>query len=361
MRLSQLVEASKPIPVKRTAADEQARKDSDGTLVTVLHRAKRACRAAMQGQPLLFRGATSFKAFADHVYYLPYEYALYEFSGRTTPRNSATGRNLIQSLTKIHPEWKAAGMPSRELSTFCANQSDDAGDFGQIGIVLPFDRVVNFGVTEDDLNLKKVHTNDDGDHYLLKMQNAIATFILGMKDVIQNFHALDDAWLQTWSEGEARESAKQIRKKLADIPLIKALSQHEEWLESAAQSRKSWTSEDLKIVDELYDTWLKSKNVQFIQDQASHHATEKMLAIFQKEKVSDVLLHAMRPKNLGAVACDYEQMLNEIRTPELREIWFEGPFFVLANFGDENISGHSIAHFLRQDPFMQRIMTEVAG
>jgi hypothetical protein len=219
MRLSQLVEASKPIPVKRTAADEQVRNDSDGALVTVLHRAKRACRAAMQGQPLLFRGVQSFKAFADHVYYLPYEYALYEFSGRTTPRNSATGRNLIQSLTKIHPEWKASGLPSRELSTFCANQADHAGDFGQLGIVLPFDRVINFGVIEDDLNLKKVHTNDDGQHHLLKMQNAVALFVLEMTDIIKNFHALDDAQIQMWSDGSARENAKQIRKR---IPRTKA-------------------------------------------------------------------------------------------------------------------------------------------
>lgn len=361
MRLSQLVETSKPIPVKRTAADEQVRNDSDGALVTALHRAKRACRAAVQGQPLLFRGTKSFKPFADHVYYLPNEYALYEFSGRTTPRNSATGRNLIQSLTKVHPEWKAAGMPSRELSTFCANQADDAGDFGQLGIVLPFDRVVNFGVTEDDLNLKNVHTNNGGAHHLLKMQNTVALFILEMKDIIKNFHALDDIQIQSWSEGSTRESTKQIRKRLADIPLIMALNKHEKWLETAAQASKSWTPDDLKIVDELYDARLKSRNVQFVQNQMSQQVSDRMFAVFQNEKVSDVLLYSMRPKNLGAVACDYEQMLNEIRTSKLREIWFEGPFFVLANFGFEEISGYSIARFLRQDPFMQRIMTKVTG
>jgi SpoVK/Ycf46/Vps4 family AAA+-type ATPase len=132
-------------------------------------------------------------------------------------------------------------------------------------------------------------------------------------------------------------------------------------METSVHSTRSWDSTDLKIVDEIYSAWQKSKDVQFVKDHASAFIVDKMLAVFQNEKVSDVMLQAMRPKTLGATACDFEQMLNEIRTTKLREIWFEGPFFVIANFGDEEMSGREVARFIRQNSFMQRIMAEVTG
>lgn len=368
MRLSQLVEA--PIPLSKKQSDDMARsnKNSDGAIVTALHRAKRACKSILLTQPALFRGASGFKEHASHIYYLPNEFALYEFTGRETPRNSATGKNMIQSLTRIHPEWQKMDFPARDLSVFCANHTDDASDFGQVGIVLPFDRVMKFGVTEDDLNLKIVHKNDHGAHHLLRFQNAISAFLSGLRDLLTDAKIALDNWnsdnqITVFKQLAKKENVPnaQFKKYLEALPLVAVVLKHEDWMETAQHSVKQWTPNDLKIIDELYDAWKECKDDEFIRHDMTMYSTDKMRMTFVDEKPSELFLHGMRPKTLGAEVTDYEHMLNSIRSTKLKEVWFQGPYFVLANHGDEDMSGERIKRWAESDSWMKNILTEVAG
>lgn len=368
MRLSHLVEA-KPIPVKKADMPNMDLSVQNGAVISALHRAKRACKSILLTQPVLYRGSQSFSDYADHIYYLPNEFAIYEFSGRSTPRNSATGNNLVQSLTLQHPEWKKAGFPARDLSVFCANKAEDADDFGQVGIVLPFDRVMKFAVTSDDLNLKVVHKNESGDHHLLKMQNAVSAFIRALKSFLdEEVEPVVDNWqhgnLDAWKNytGDSGMSDVRYAKKISTIPLVQSVRKHAGWLEEARRSfGRQWTVDDLKIIDELNEAWKKSRSEAFVDRVLPQFYTDKMESVFENDKVSEVFLHALRPKTLGADVYSYEDMLNEIRTTSLKEIWFEGPYYVIANHGDEDMSGERFKRFLEQDKTMQHILTEVAG
>lgn len=361
MLIKHLLEA---IPVKNRKP--MSGKDVAGKLLAPLSRAKRACKSILLTQPLLYRGVNT-TSFADAKYALPNEFTLYEFSGRTTPRNSATGINMIQSLLRIHPEWEKAGFPDRRLSVFCANQSDDASDFGQIGVVLPYDTIHTFGVTEDDLNLKKVHKNEKGEHHLIKFQNAAHTFLGGMSVFYTPIRAInggDKILLQRLKAetGFELRSDDAFIKYAKNLELIKAIEKITfEWIEKVGDRKYEWTPADLRILDELYEAWKRSKDSNLIANRFSQFEYERMREVFLDEKPSEVFLHSMRPKTMGASVCDYNQMMNEIRTDGLREIWFEGPYLLIVNDQDEDMPGDGIKRFLTQDPTMQIILHEVAG
>lgn len=363
MRVSQLMEA--PIRVTKKQSDE-LKGNKDDVIVDALRDAKRACAAILMTQPVLYRGAQNLGAFANSKYYLPNEFVLYEFAGRQSPRSSATGNNMVQSLSKIHPEWTKLKFPQRDLSVFAANKDVDADDFGQVGIVLPFDSVTRFAVTEDDLNLKRVHINNNGQHHLLRMQNAILSFLRGIGDLIDLTHstiaALGTPDIKTYKSLAAQEHLTdgQFKRYLDSNAFISSVMKHSDWVRSTNDDTKQWTRADLEILDELYSLWLSHANV-FIGHSLTQSATLKMASAFDDKIPSQVMLNSMRPKTLGAEVTDFSGMLTSIRSSELKEVWFEGPYFILANHGDTSMPGTRIKRWAESDPWMNKILTKVTS
>lgn len=362
MRLQQLVEA--PIPVSKKQSDELKSNNNDNVIVDALRQAKRACSAILLTQPALYRGAQNLGSFADRKYYLPNEFVLYEFSGRQSPRSSATGNNMMQSLSKIHPEWTKLNFPRRDLSIFAANKEVDAATFGQVGIVIPFDSVVKFAITKDDFNLKRVHQNNNGSHHLLRMQNAVISFLGGLEALLADTRkALEHApSVEMYKSLAAQEhlSDSQFKTYLTDNPLISAVLKHGDWLSSTADRTMEWKSSDLKILDELYSLWLSNSNV-FTNYSMTSSATLKMASAFGDKMPSQIMHKSMHPKTLGAEVTDFNGMLTSIRSSELKEVWFEGPYFILTNHGDTSMRGERIKEWAESDQWMNNILTRVTG
>lgn len=318
--------------------------------INALSHAKKACQAILEGRLNLYRGTRAIYSSSNKYHDLPNDdFMLYEFGGRQSPRNSLTGGNMIQSLTKIHPEWINSNFPRRDMSTFCTNSLSNAQAFGKIGLVLPYDSVNNFAIVSDDLNLTSVHTNKFGKHHLLKMQNGVMTFIGGLS---QFFKILTDIRNEAKKKGEeyshmidALKSAadlsaftnKQFVKYLSSIPIVQVIDRHHKWLKDIDTNivYHKWSFDDLRTLDAFYTAYRKSiAGHIFVADNISTSATEKLLDVVHDDLPSNVIIKSTRPATLNITVHNFSDMLTELRTAkEPKEIWFEGPYLIIANSG----------------------------
>lgn len=111
-----------------------------------------------------------------------YQYAT--ITGRTEPRKSTTGDNLVMDY--VSQAWK--GVPRRNLSNSCAPNIRTAEQFGgATWLIIPFDNVELFASAPEDFNmLDPTHGSSDG---IMDMMGWVQELRASVRSVL---HLLDD-------------------------------------------------------------------------------------------------------------------------------------------------------------------------
>lgn len=226
------------------------------------------------------------------------EYQFATITGRTSPRQSTSGDNLVMDY--VSQAWK--GIPRRNLSSSCAPDIRTAEQFGgATWLIIPFDNVELFASAPEDFNmLDPTHGSSDG---IIDMMGWVQEIRVGVKSVL---HLLDDNKDQT------------ELKKLMTSLLI--------------SENDNFTLKDIqKLSDNIEQLiyWVDDNRGKIDNPKLEDFFDEVMgfEDIFDTRSLMEWLKTKLTPKNLGIKTyTSYPALTN--RGKEC-EIWFEGNYLCL--------------------------------
>lgn len=164
--------------------------DTDSQLNNVLQNCKQNIADMVLGRKYLFRGITEYSKIAVKYNFQPFripnfgvrvQYAIH--NKRNTDRISLTGYDFWLQYTASSPDW--AAVPKRTRSIFCTDIKDTAEEFGQLGLVIPFDNVDCFASMKYDFNELELGKNRTTALHQ-RMENVARDLVASTADVEEN-------------------------------------------------------------------------------------------------------------------------------------------------------------------------------
>jgi hypothetical protein len=276
--------------------DKVSRNDKaiDSLITTIKANCPNNFKALVSGRALpLYRSTHT------NIYTRVGDYQATTITGRTEPRKSTTGDNLVMDY--VSQAWK--GVPRRNLSSSCAPNIRTAEQFGgATWLIIPFDNVELFASAPNDFNmLDPTHGSSDG---IMDMMGWVQELRAGVRSVL---HLLDD---------DDKDQAK-LKKLMVGLFTTEI---------------NNFTLKDIqKLSDNI------EKLIYFVDDNQVKIDSPKLEDffgevmgfehIFDTRSLMEWLKEKITPKNLGIKTyTSYPALTNRGKESE---IWFEGDYLCL--------------------------------
>lgn len=132
---------------------------------------------------------------------------------RTDLRSSLTGTNYFLNFTTEHSSWDK--IPKRALSASCSGASFASGFNGPVWLIIPFDNVKRFAISNTDFN----HFEQNGTN-LLTCAEVIAelhNYLRNSKEMVLRFPVLGKSTFKRFSLSELKELSYAIKYAINNI------------------------------------------------------------------------------------------------------------------------------------------------
>ncbi len=307
MKLVELYEATKKVATKsNTKEPDIARK----ALVELI---KKVCPKNFElmatGKAVrLYRGTAHVGL--QSAYGFDYIYV----AGRTEPRVSQTGANIIIDYTAQAPDWKS--VPSRNLSSSCTTEKEIARSFGKNSfLVIPADSVSAFAFMPTDFN--ETHIGDD-DLDALTLLSQISVFMASAKKLAGELEYEDAEWYTDELKAILSNPIVNVNlKSTLSLDDIKAISTFIEQSVAFAES----TVGQPNYQDLYYNKFIASAN------EVSDCLGQRTLMSFLKKYVTPKAMEV-------SVVKSYQEVKPKGHEPE---VWFKGPFVAIKSSTNDDL------------------------
>lgn len=357
--------------------------DESKTLLTELKKAKKNLKLMIEGN-ILYRGVGDIYGHTAELGTLENGSTVFASKGRSKPRRSQTNTNFFLNLASESEKWK--DVPSRQFATFTAAHPSEAGDFGALVAIVPYDSVNSFAAMKGDFNLKRVAFFGTGNISISGLFTYISQ-IIG-RDVykwrqhfskILSFETLEEFFAYDPGSGrplkysmrdyvKSDEDLKNLQADITNSNVLKTIKQHDK--DYGSRLLDSFDKDQVDAAGYLMDAFKKdlaSNNKPLLElyelldnsDMLMYNATRlhREYGDFG-DSFYDSIVDAITPERFGIKTFDsYDKALDHAESTG--EIWFTGPYLILTSSSSHSFRSESDAKEYIKDPTFKNLIDKL--
>lgn len=357
--------------------------DESKTFLTELKKAKNNLKLMIEGN-ILYRGVDYLRDHATELGTLENGSTVFASKGRSTPRRSQTNTNFFLNLASENERWK--DIPSRQFSTFTAAHPSEAGDFGSLVAVVPYDSVNSFAAMKGDFNLKRVAFFGDARLSISGLFSYIS-HVVGPDtsdwkryfNKILSFETLEEFLQYEPDSGQplkyrlrdyvkSDEDLKNLQADITNSNVLKTMKKYQNYY--GARLSDAFDAGQVNAAGYLMDAFkldIDSKNESLL---ALYEALDNSnMLMFNATRLRrdygnfgdsfyDSIVDAITPERFGIKTFDsYDKALDHAESTG--EIWFTGPYLVLTSSSSHSFRSESDAKEYIKDPAFKDLIDKL--